>query len=140
MKRASEDLPQRKRLASLFTPAPFPNVNEKPLFETDFSSYARTHPSDIVITNGKIEFESHKSILQACSPFFAALFQSDASAQEVMLNDISNCVLEQFYRLLYDIPEERKDLKRPNQLSASFLVSCIFFWCEVWLQSYASVA
>jgi len=108
MKRSSEASPPRKRLASRFSAADFPDTEDKPLFEIDFTSYARTHSPDVVISNGSIEFQSHKKILQACSPVIDAMFQSDSTAKEVTLTNVPDKALELFYNLLYDNHEERK--------------------------------
>lgn len=109
MKRSASDQPSpRKRFASRFTPSDFPDIEGKSLFEIDFTSYARTHPSDLIITNGSAEFETHKRIIQACSGVLNDILQGDASTKEVTVTDIPDNALELFYNLLYDTPKERK--------------------------------
>jgi len=129
MKRSSEDVPKRKRLSRRFKPAHFPNVDGKSPFEIDFTLYARTNSPDIIITNGSIEFESHKLILGICSPVIEDIIQSDSMAKEVKLKDVPDNVLELFYNLMYDTPGQRKERRFSEQPLVSFqcLKDCLQF-------------
>jgi len=65
------------------------------------------HKSDIIITNGAVEFEAHKQILESMSTFFKELFKGDSDVKEVLLPDVDDKSFTLLYDIIYATPEVR---------------------------------
>jgi len=76
-------------------PVPFPEIT-KPLLAIDFSKFIKGHrgEEDILFTNGKVGFETHKKILMAISPFWKNLLEGDTSISILKIEEICDKTVE----------------------------------------------
>jgi len=103
------------RIRRTYGPASLPLIDwqgsrefSPPPLEANFIPFAQANSPDILITNGKCEFECHKAILQMLSTTVADILDGDSNAIELPLNDISNGGLRWLCEFIYAVPIEKR--------------------------------
>ena len=105
MKRSrSRESGSRKRLPPLWGKPALPGYEDHWL-DMDFGPYAQATAPDVKLTNGSVEFLAHKAVLSKCSSVLEAAFAGDTTADEIVLNDVSDDALELLNGLIYGAPD-----------------------------------
>merc|ERR1712196_600615 len=72
----------------------------------DYGRYADTNKSDVLVTNGHVEFEAHKAILSACSGMFRDIIEGDSTLEKIPVS-CSDEALKFTQEMIYAEPKDR---------------------------------
>lgn len=88
-------------------------------FNVDFLPYARSHQSDILLSNGSVEFAAHSAILAKISPVFRDMIEGDNQAQAIILRDISDEMIRFLQKFIYAPNDCSVSLRREIKLNSA---------------------
>ena len=87
-----------------FLPAPFPENVHAWAREFSIQQWARATPSNLICTNGSVQFFAHREVMSLVSTFFKSFFQDDQTCTVFQMTDVSDDAMEFIYKCIYGNP------------------------------------
>eukprot|EP00493_Phyllostaurus_siculus_P009146 UN09260 len=93
--------------SNFYAPCDFPKTDTLASKDINFLPWARTHPFDLIITNGRVEFQAHRRIIALFSVVMAHILESDHRCKSIKVS-MDDYVMKLFQQSIYTHPSNRQ--------------------------------